>query len=174
MFATVLVCSQLPDAEQRISTLLGPRMEFEDGYSTEGDLGIKEMTFSLNASTSELARADFDGVPKTIDKQQRTTSFFCTTKLSRPHWRDLQPSKSHCNVSRRRTPWEDSAGLDQRLGLLQIRASPKGCEAGEDAQTCKCCYFHLHVDHSHPYGTCQTASETVNKFDVKSLRVSST
>ena len=71
MFATVLVCSQLPDAEQRISTLLGPRMEFEDGYSTEGDLGIKEMTFSLNASTSELARADFDGVPKTIDKQQR-------------------------------------------------------------------------------------------------------
>ncbi|CAL1150714.1 unnamed protein product, partial [Cladocopium goreaui] len=71
MFATVLVCSQLPDAEQRISTLLGPRMEFEDSYSTEGDLGIKEMTFSLNASTSELARTDFDGVPKTIDKQQR-------------------------------------------------------------------------------------------------------
>ena len=141
MFATVLVCSQLPDAEQRISTLLGPRMEFEDGYSTEGDLGIKEMTFSLNASTSELARADFDGVPKNHRQAATTTSFFCTTKLSRPHWRDLQPSKSHCNVSRRRTPREDSAGLDQRLGLLQIRASPKGCEAGEDAQTCSAVTF---------------------------------
>ena len=97
MFATVLVCSQLPDAEQRISTLLGPRMEFEDSYSTEGDLGIKEMTFSLNASTSELARTDFDGVPKTIDKQQRQhVSFALRNYLDR----DLQPSKSHCNVSR--------------------------------------------------------------------------
>ena len=78
----VLVCSQLPDAEQRISTLLGPRMEFEENYGTEGDLGIKAMNSPLNASTSELARTDFDGVPETIDKQQQhQVSFALRTYL---------------------------------------------------------------------------------------------
>eukprot|EP00435_Cladocopium_sp_Y103_P070861 s172_g36.t1 len=68
VFATVLVCSQFPQAEQRISTLLGSP---EEHYSTEAIPGINTLKFPLTASTSELARTDFDGEPKTIDKQQR-------------------------------------------------------------------------------------------------------
>ena len=71
VFATVLVGSQMSHAEQRISALLGPRMEFEEPYATEFHQGMKTMNFPLNASTSELARTDFDGMPKTIDKHQR-------------------------------------------------------------------------------------------------------
>eukprot|EP00435_Cladocopium_sp_Y103_P022132 s1863_g5.t1 len=46
-------------------------MEPEEDLGTETEQVLRSLHFPLTASTAELARTDFDGMPKTITKQQR-------------------------------------------------------------------------------------------------------
>ena len=70
---TFAVVWSLTPADAKLSSLLGPRMEFEIGSSNGvmTEPGLHEFKYLLNDSLKELSRTDFDGEPKTIDKSQR-------------------------------------------------------------------------------------------------------